>query len=180
MIKKLALAAVLFAGATSAQAAALLVNWKYESPTILRAITLQDNVVIQDVNVGSGYNGGYGLWNGQTLSANFNFAFNITDALNNLLHTYTFSGTQGSGAFSVSFASAAVGPISPVVGPNIVATGAIQNVGGFGAGNDSYTMAFQTAAVSGAIPEPAAWGLMIAGFGMVGVSLRRRSKAVVA
>ena len=31
---------------------------------------------------------------------------------------------------------------------------------------------------SGAVPEPAAWGLMIAGFGMVGAALRRRTSTV--
>ena len=32
--------------------------------------------------------------------------------------------------------------------------------------------------VAGAIPEPATWGMMIAGFGLVGASLRRRRLAV--
>jgi hypothetical protein len=33
--------------------------------------------------------------------------------------------------------------------------------------------------VSGGIPEPASWALMIAGFGMVGTALRRRQAAIV-
>ena len=32
--------------------------------------------------------------------------------------------------------------------------------------------------VTGAVPEPAVWGMMIGGFGMVGVSLRRRRKTL--
>ena len=32
----------------------------------------------------------------------------------------------------------------------------------------------------GAVPEPTTWGMMIAGFGIVGASLRRRSKAILA
>ena len=32
----------------------------------------------------------------------------------------------------------------------------------------------------GAVPEPASWGLMLAGFGLVGVTLRRRGRAVAA
>ena len=179
LVNKLLLSMVCFAAtATSSQAATMFFYWKYESPSILRGITLQDNVVIQDADVGSGYNGNYGVFNGQTLDSDFSFAFNVTDSMSNLLHTYTFSGTQGSSNFALSFASSAVGPISPVVGPSIVATGAIQNVASFGAAADTYTMAFQTAAA--AVPEPATWSLMIAGFGLVGMSLRRRSNTVAA
>lgn len=38
-------------------------------------------------------------------------------------------------------------------------------------------VAFRTGAV---VPEPAAWALMIGGFGLVGASLRRRRTAIVA
>jgi PEP-CTERM motif len=177
---KMTLAALLLAAtASSAQAAVMLFYWKYETPTVLRGITTQNASVIQDVNVGSGYGGGYGVWNGQTLNSSFNFAFNITDAMSNLLHVYTFSGVQGATNFNLSFTSSAVGPISPVVGPSIVANGGIQNVAGFVAGVDTYTMAFQTAAAS-AVPEPAAWGMLLAGFGLVGHALRRRGNAVAA
>jgi len=34
--------------------------------------------------------------------------------------------------------------------------------------------------VDGAVPEPASWMLMIAGFGLVGVAARRRPAAVTA
>jgi len=34
--------------------------------------------------------------------------------------------------------------------------------------------------ISGAVPEPAAWTLMIAGFGLVGGALRRRATTVAA
>ncbi len=33
-------------------------------------------------------------------------------------------------------------------------------------------------AVRGAVPEPATWAMMIAGFGAVGVAMRRRQRAV--
>ena len=36
-----------------------------------------------------------------------------------------------------------------------------------------------TIAGTGAVPEPATWALMLAGFGLVGASLRRRNRAVV-
>jgi hypothetical protein len=55
----------------------------------------------------------------------------------------------------------------------------------------SYTLAFRglstsdntvfldkvSASVSGAVPEPATWGMMILGFGLVGMSMRRRGAA---
>lgn len=41
---------------------------------------------------------------------------------------------------------------------------------------DSYTVQ----SPSGAVPEPAAWAMMIGGFGLVGASARRRRSAVVA
>ena len=46
----------------------------------------------------------------------------------------------------------------------------------FTKGGASTTYNFETAAVSGAVPEPATWLMMIAGFGMVGFGLRRRAK----
>ena len=32
---------------------------------------------------------------------------------------------------------------------------------------------------SGAVPEPSVWGLLLAGFGMVGISVRRRRQSAV-
>lgn len=46
-----------------------------------------------------------------------------------------------------------------------------------GAGN-SATVTFD--AVSGAVPEPASWALLMTGFGIVGAAMRRRSNAVSA
>jgi hypothetical protein len=37
---------------------------------------------------------------------------------------------------------------------------------------------FSTTISSGAVPEPAAWGLMIVGFGLTGAAIRRRRQAV--
>lgn len=37
-----------------------------------------------------------------------------------------------------------------------------------------------TPVATGAVPEPAAWALMVGGFGVVGVASRRRRKLVVA
>ncbi len=48
--------------------------------------------------------------------------------------------------------------------------------GGNGYNNDSTLLS----ALVSSVPEPATWGLMIAGFGMVGFAARRRSAAVTA
>lgn len=44
----------------------------------------------------------------------------------------------------------------------------------------STNYAFELDNVAGAVPEPATWGLMLVGFGMVGAAARRRSSAVAA
>ena len=40
--------------------------------------------------------------------------------------------------------------------------------------------AFELDTVAGAVPEPATWAMLLVGFGLVGVSVRRRSPTVVA
>lgn len=49
------------------------------------------------------------------------------------------------------------------------------NIGGTNGSNDPLIDGVSFAAVSGAVPEPATWLMMIAGFGMIGGTLRRRS-----
>jgi PEP-CTERM motif len=46
-------------------------------------------------------------------------------------------------------------------------------------GLNNLTFTAELAAVSGAVPEPATWGLMIAGFGIAGAALRRKPKVSV-
>jgi hypothetical protein len=38
---------------------------------------------------------------------------------------------------------------------------------------------FRVDAIGGAVPEPATWGLMLAGFGIVGGAMRRRQRTSV-
>ncbi len=45
---------------------------------------------------------------------------------------------------------------------------------------DNHTVGFYTAISGNTVPEPAAWALMVAGFGLVGSALRRRVVAVAA
>jgi hypothetical protein len=49
-------------------------------------------------------------------------------------------------------------------------------VGGGGYESDNHTVGYFTGR-GGVIPEPATWAMMIAGFGLVGASLRQRNKA---
>jgi hypothetical protein len=67
-------------------------------------------------------------------------------------------------------------------------SGALTNVGsryGGGANPSAGTIfaplsAFGAGSFSASVPEPATWGLMVAGFAMIGFATRRRSNAVVA
>lgn len=47
-----------------------------------------------------------------------------------------------------------------------------------GAGGGFASITFET--TSGTVPEPAAWGLMIGGFGLIGATMRRRRTALAA
>lgn len=68
-------------------------------------------------------------------------------------------------------------------GQNVLGDGTsslfLQNgTGGTGATNTfGFVTRFQTAAVTGAVPEPSTWGMMLLGFGAMGVSLRRRRRS---
>ena len=52
------------------------------------------------------------------------------------------------------------------------------NVATFGGDGNDYAGNFRISA-AGAVPEPATWGLMIVGFGMVGAAARRRTRTSV-
>ena len=47
-------------------------------------------------------------------------------------------------------------------------------------GGDNAGIVLDNISVSTAVPEPASWALMVAGFGLVGFAYRRRSTVVVA
>lgn len=104
----------------------------------------------------------------------FSFDWGSPDSYNSL----TFSGTGG--------AVNPVGYTGPVTGSNVVLNGGratftfAPGAGVTQVNFGSSQRAFEIDNVSAAVPEPAAWALMIVGFAMVGVSSRRRSVSVTA
>ncbi len=74
--------------------------------------------------------------------------------------------------------STAIGPI-PVFNGGFQSP--FQTTGGnlIWQGLNNLTFTAELAAVGGAVPEPATWGLMIAGFGIAGAALRRKPKVSV-
>ena len=71
-----------------------------------------------------------------------------------------------------SFGFARAGGVKDIAGVSVFT----RDPGGLGYDN----LVHDAVAVSGGIPEPASWVLMIAGFGLAGSALRRRSRTVVA
>lgn len=111
--------------------------------------------------------------NGSTrdFDVTFNFvnSFLYNPAMGNLLLDITsFNGSDRSG--------------TTLDGQNVTGDGTsslfIQNgTGGTGATSTfGYVAQFGTADITGAVPEPASWAMMIMGFGAVGAALRRKSK----
>ena len=125
---------------------------------------------------------GEGYFPGNTL--NSDPAYNLTlsfDSGQTLTGLYTVATNSFSGGSSIVSGGRTFSLIEfsytrflgDVVRPNVATPG--------GDGND-YNGNFRISSVAGAVPEPASWALMIVGFGMVGVSARRRkaSTAVAA
>jgi len=104
--------------------------------------------------------------NGVSLSHN-NFSrvglttFNAYDANNSLLQTFTINDGDGWGRRALSAAD--VFRLDLVIGGNQY----------FGIENLTFTPNAEAA-----IPEPAAWGLMLVGFGVVGTGLRSRRRRI--
>jgi len=180
MIKIFAAIALLVAS-TTASAAEFVFQWDYTSPQSLHGITYQDGVQVQDVYLGSEYDSTYGLWQSKTISSDFTVGFNIENSAGSLIHTYSAQGTTGAPSFAISFLSAENGPLTALAGgATVLANGQFQTVYDFDAQGDHYTLRFRTGLGAGAVPEPATWALMIGGFAMTGVAMRRRKTLLAA
>lgn len=170
-----ALAAICVAG--SASAANYLFQWD-DSTSALIGTTYKDGTIIQSVNVGNEqYTGGYGLWDGATLVDDVYIATNIFESDGSLSDTWLISGARGDGVLNFPFHSDFEGfVLDPLPGAaSFKETGGWQTVGSFTVSNgDNYVWQFRSD-----VPEPASWMLMVAGFGIVGSSLRRRKVATV-
>jgi len=88
--------------------------------------------------------------------------------------------TMGLGVVSYGYQSStlpgtfATSPGSPGVGSTIVFDPAYQSPD---TGNGLNFRAYSINATTGAVPEPATWGMMIAGFGMMGAAMRTRRRS---
>lgn len=81
--------------------------------------------------------------------------------------SYTIAGNEGFGNYSLFFTAGSAGTLQFYVGTN-----SADNIGPLA---DSVKLTIDAAAV----PEPAAWAMMLAGFGLVGAAMRRREKVAV-
>ena len=81
--------------------------------------------------------------------------------------SFALAGNQSFGSYSLFFKAGDAGTLNFFTG-----TGSADNVGPL---LDKVTLSI----ASGAVPEPAAWAMMLAGFGLVGTAMRRRQKMAV-
>ena len=94
------------------------------------------------------------------------FTNNIADNSDGVQHLYALLGGYTGGDFGIPLSALRPGSYFGFEDLN-------------GGGDFNYTD-LQFIARTGAIPEPAAWALMIAGFGLVGGAMRRKAKVRVA
>ncbi len=172
--------------ATGAQAATnLIVNGSFETGDTT-GWTLSGNYGYSSVEYGAGFapDGDYDYSNGAVGSPGY-LSQTFSDIAGVL---YTVSGAaygDGGGNFNLDVDGASFGSGSDTGGAFVRYGGSF-----VGTGSDTLTItnqddpgfnkfdAFRVS--SGAVPEPAAWALMLLGFGGVGAGLRRRARAVFA
>lgn len=101
-------------------------------------------------------------------SANLVSSFGPLPQTNSAVHVGSFFAnpliTTGAGDFSFVTANQLLDVISAPAGPRVY--------------DSAFFFYATTITGGGVIPEPATWGLMIAGFGLVGAAIRRRTAAI--
>lgn len=103
--------------------------------------------------------------------------YSVADASSMVLGSTSFS-TDGAAVptyFGVSWNDVSYSRLSLLLGAG---TYALSVSGDCAAGCPSgFGVRLDSASIAGAVPEPAAWAMLIAGFGLVGAAMRRRSAA---
>jgi hypothetical protein len=123
----------------------------------------------------------YFLWSGATLTSSFDNQFNYYDPGSTVLSdTIEVSGTAGNDFFTIAFSSAVDGgpALTPLPdGGTFFENGQFQEgiVSGVVSNGDFYNLEFASA-----VPEPATWALMLAGFAGLGAALRSKRKTALA
>jgi hypothetical protein len=178
----LATALGLGGGATAAHAASALVVQLDDRTDTLFSITKKDGLFVEDANLGSeSFNGPYDMtWDpGGVLLADVNVSVNIFEPHGPISDVMQLTGAAGSSTMQVMFTSDTEG--GPIIDPlpgaiSIVENGQFQTVTQFTLSNgDAYTWQFRSDLD---VPEPAAWALMLTGFGALGAAMRSRRKPV--
>ncbi len=179
MLKHLAVLAFIGAATLSTEASAVV----YTTDTILftgvgDTIGSQFDMVTFGSATGDYTGNGTYLFNDVTLAVGLN-------SNDSHVTTGTFTGTGQVGG--VGFSYTVPYSISINAADTITIGGNYVVVQGVGLHFNTLTLTSggepvtgQLTAVAGPVPEPAIWGLMIAGFGMVGFAARRRLSAVAA
>lgn len=104
------------------------------------------------------------------------FTLNVafSQAVSNVSFTFNNFGSSNGSNYVANNGSSAL--IDQLGGYNLysVAGGGITNLAINNNNNESWLFGVSTISFESAVPEPATWGLMIAGFGLIGTAMRRR------
>ena len=122
---------------------------------------------------------------------NMNYSYSETDSYYYDNYYQLINTSGGAPLFSDSplsgtYDTPATGRRSILLGPGSYEFGITTSLGDLSAvqgsdyGAGAHTEQYAFSLIAAAVPEPATWGLMIVGFGLVGASLRRRRTGVAA
>lgn len=145
--------------------------WVSESATS-RWITPTNNAADNNATTSFTYSTTFSLTGFQVTSASFSGKFAADDQVTSILLNGTAIGAIGGGYTSFTSFDSTGGLF--VAGLNTLTFVTLNS------GSGPTGLNVELSGNATAVPEPATWGLMITGFGMVGFAARRRTRAVVA